>query len=106
MLAYRVREHNKTGQTVKKKNSVPGTRTQQNRPDREKKKVYTTNEVVAFKNRSTRNNVLSVFFVGAPKSRSVYIGPRSTIHLSGPHNKYPTLIPRIFVLTNETWMYF
>ena len=41
--------------------------------------------MVVFENRSTRSNVLSVFFVAAPKSRSVYIGPRSTIHLSGPH---------------------
>ena len=37
------------------------------------------------------------------KGRSVCIGPRSTIHLSGPHNKYPTFIPCIFVPTNETW---
>ena len=35
--------------------------------------------MVAFKNQSTRSNVLSVFFVAAPKSRSVYIGARSTI---------------------------
>ena len=47
---------------------------------------------------------LPVFLVSAPKSRSVYIGPRSTVHLSGPHNKYPTLIPCIFIPTNETWM--
>ena len=68
--------------------------------------MNTTNGVAAFENRSTRNNVLSVFFVAAPRSRSVYIGPISTIHLSGPHNKYPTLIPCIFIPTNETWMHF
>ena len=74
MLAYvcQVREHNETDQ----------------RPI-QKKKINTTNGVVAFKYRSTRNNVLSVFFVAAPKSRSVYIGPRSTIHLSGPHKNIP-----------------
>ena len=60
--------------------------------------------MVALKNRSTTNNVLSVFFVAAPKSRSVYSGPRSTIHFSGPHNKYLTLIPCIFIPANETWM--
>ena len=51
--------------------------------------MNTANGVVAFKNRSTRINVLSVFFAAAPKSRSVYIGPRSTIHLSGPHKNIP-----------------
>ena len=45
--------------------------------------------MVAFTIRSTRSNVLSVSFVAAPKSRSVYIGPRSTIHLSGPHKNMP-----------------
>ena len=74
MLAYRVREHNETDQTIKKQI------------------INTTNGVVAFKNRSTRNNVLSVFLVAAPRSRSVYTGPISTINLSGPHNKYPALI--------------
>ena len=39
---------------------------------------------------------MSVFFIAAPKSRSEYIGPRSTIHRSGPHDKYPTLIPCIY----------
>ena len=43
--------------------------------------------MVVFNNR--RINVLSVFFVAAPKSRPVYIGLRSTIHLSGSHKNIP-----------------
>ena len=45
--------------------------------------------MVAFKNHSTRSNVLSVFFVAVSKSRSVYIGPWSMIHLSGPYQNIP-----------------
>ena len=82
--------------------SVPGTRTHQNRPDHKqnRKQTQQTNGV-AFKNRSTRNNVWSVFFIATPKSRFAYIGPRSTTHLSGPHTKYPTLIPCIFIYPHK-----
>ena len=88
MLANRVREHNKTGQTMKKIGN------KHNERSRFKKSQY---EKPCF---------VPVFFVAAPKSRAVYIGARSTIHLAGPHNKYPTLIPCIFIPTNETWMQF
>ena len=71
MLAYRVREHNTTDQTIKNIENKHNERSGH------------------FKNRSTTNNVLSVFFVAAPKSRSVYIGSRQTIHLSGTHENIP-----------------
>ena len=55
MLAYRVRKQNKTGQTKKTTHT------------------HTTNGVITYKNRKTKINVLSVFFVAARKSRSGYI---------------------------------
>ena len=54
-------------------------------------------------NHSTKNNVLSAAFIASSKkSRSAHSDPRSTIHLSGPHSKYHTPIPCIFISTNET----
>ena len=86
MLAYRAREHDKTGQTIKIELSA-------------------TNGV-AFKI-AVRQTMFCLFRRRSKESfRILYIGSRSTIHLSGPHNKYRTLFPCIFIPTNETWMPF
>ena len=51
--------------------------------------INTTNGVVAFKNRTTRNNFCPSF--SSPLQRVVpnFFHPRSTIHLSGPHKNIP-----------------
>ena len=84
MLAYRVREHKKTDQTEKKI---------------ENKHSERSGRFFKIAVDCTRINVLSVFFIAALKSRSVHIGPRPTIYLSGlnkiiPHEFHVFLSPQ------------
>ena len=63
--------------------------------------------MVAFKNRSSsmmRETMFRQFFRRRSKESFriiLNIGLRSTIHLSGPHNKYPTLIPCMYIYPHK-----